>query len=203
LRPNTASPLAHRALRRVPSRIAHVLVLGVVATLLAACGGSSGTAAPTRTIAPLLPLTTPGPAASGDNGGSSSGPGGSVLTGPTGALCKAITTDEIASIFGSAVATTEGSDEDCSWTLQQLAVIDFRLEDKTSTDLGLRKTLFPGGRDVSGVGDGAYWASSVSVLYATHGGKTYAVQLVLFGTTDDQKNLDAATQVMLKAFSRI
>lgn len=227
MRADTAGPAALPTRRSARQLALSGVAVALVATLFAACGGGSPAATvnaslpalrplpPASSLGPLVssvpvatsapnataaPVATVAPSASEEAPASDAGSGPPVVTG--GAICRLVTVEEIAAIVGSTVSITEGDETSCTWTTGQFNGINLRLEQTGSTDIGSYKLAFPGGRDVPGIGDSAYWAPSVQVLYATYKGNTYAVQLVLFAG-DDAKNLQVATTILQKALSRI
>ena len=166
--------------------------IGLLAIAIAAC--SSGSAGPTSAGGPTAP-----------GGGQPTQPAQTQTSGGSGTLpCKAIEADVVAAVgktlgkgeYGDTCTFSFGGSGD---TAGSEGVVDVRLE--ASSDLGAVKKVFAGGDDVSGLGDTAYWASSVSVMYAVSKGHGFAVQLVLFGFTGDKKVL--ATTIMQSLLSHI
>lgn len=196
----SAFSVGRLARRRVASRGSASPAI-VAALIFAACssGGApaSGSGAPLRTSAPVV---TPGALTGAPSDEASSGP---TLAAATGELCKTVTSDEIASILGIPVITVEGDSKGCTWTTDKYSAVNLRIEHQTATDLAAQKIAFKDARDVSGIGDRAVWVPGATVLYSVYKGKVWAVQLVLFGTSDDLKDLATATAIMQKAFSRI
>ena len=204
----TASPAGTRPPRRPSAAASMAAALGLVVVLVAGCGGGTPAATAASTVpagagssASVAPLTSPAPSATeapdATDAGGNAGPSGAA-----GAMCRTLTLDEVGAIVGGTVTISEGSDTDCTWTTASFASINLRIEQGGSTDLKGQKLLFTDGRDITGVGERAFWAPSVTVLYAVYHGKVYAAQLVLF-TTDEAKSLEIATSVLQKALSRI
>lgn len=167
-----------------------VAPVALLAIVLAACGSGSGpTAAPGGATSAPGGQTQPAPTQPTGNGGG----GGSFP-------CAAIQADVVAAV-GKTLSKTDFTEADhCEYDFggtTDLAGIDGVInvrKEADSTDLSSVKLAFSGGDDVSGLGDAAYWAKGVSVMYAVFHGKTYAIQLVLFGTTSDTKAV--ATTIM-------
>jgi hypothetical protein len=61
------------------------------------------------------------------------------------------------------------------------------------------KAAFPGGDDVSGLGNAAYWAKDVHVMYSAFKGNVYVVQLVIFGTTNTPDQLKTMAGTIMEA----
>jgi hypothetical protein len=173
------------------SRLALVAFLALAA---AAC--SPGAAAPTGLpggatappiVVPTLPVT-------------------SINPGTANLPCAAMEAD-VTAARGKALQVREYVGDTCSYTFGDSpesplgGAILVRLENAGSTDFTAMKIAFPGGDDVSGLGDAAYWAPSPSVMYAAFHGNTYAVQLVLFDTVADPKGM--ATKTMEALLSRL
>jgi hypothetical protein len=155
--------------------------------LLAACSSSpaapAGGSAPATAAGATQAAATP---AGGGGGGASN-------------ICQLISAAEIGQIVGKTVATTEPGKNDCTWTLNDKSdppipiggAVTVRTEGNAS--LAGPKIAFPGGEDISGIGEQAYWTDGFSVLYFVKGGASYAVQLVLFNKADPRK--DYATKI--------
>jgi hypothetical protein len=133
-------------------------------------------------------------------GGPTSAPGGQQTqnTGGGGGTmpCAAIQT-VVSTAVGAPVTKTEFTGTKCEYdfggsgdTAGMGGVVDVRRELTGSTDLTAVKAGFPGGDDVSGLGDAAYWAKSVYVMYAVSHGSVYAVQTVLIDSSKDLKTME-------------
>ena len=201
----TASPAGTRTHRRPFVARGAFAAIGLLAVLVGGCGGGTPAATAATGGSGRSPSAAPvATASAGDteapdatDAGGNAGPSGAA-----GAMCKKVTLDEMKAIVGSAVTVSEGSDTECTWTTATFEAVNLRIEQGSSTDLTGQKLLFTDGRDIAAVGERAFWAPSVAVLYAVHRGKVYAAQLVLF-TTDEAKNLQITTSVLQKALSRI
>jgi hypothetical protein len=164
-------------------------VAGLLALAVAACSSGSPTTGPGGVT--QAPGATAAPT---QNGASGSFP------------CAAIQAD-VVSATGKTLAQTDFSIANhCEFKFGGTAdvagvdgVVNVRQE--AANNLDAVKLGFPGGDDVSGLGDAAYWAKSVSVLYSTFHGHTYAVQLVLFAVGTDEKTV--ATKIMQSLLAHV
>ena len=110
--------------------------------------------------------------------------------------CQAIQS-VVASAVGGTIAKTDFTSTKCEYDFGGTAdtagidgVVDV-LEVSGSADLTAVKLGFPGGDDVSGLGDAAYWAKSVYVMYAVSHGSVWAVQTVLIDASKDLKTMES------------
>lgn len=183
----TTSRLATRSIGQTRQLARAFIALMATATLFAACSGGT-------------PAASTGGGGGGASAQASSGTGGGAAG--TADMCKLVSADEVGAATNDKVTTTEGDARSCTWTLSKLNAVNLRIESDDASDFKGQKILFADGRDISGLGDRAFWGPSLAVLYAVYHGKTYAVQLVLFAN-DDAKNLASATAILQKALSRI
>lgn len=158
-----------------------VLLVALLAIVASACSsGSTPTSAGGATSAPGGQQTQN----SGGGGGNGSMP------------CAAIQS-VVGSAVGGTITKTDFTTTKCEFDFGGTAdtagmdgVVDVRREVTGSTDLSAVKLGFPGGDDVSGLGDAAYWAKSVYVMYAVSHGSVYAVQTVLIDASKDLKTME-------------
>lgn len=162
--------------------------------ILAACGSST---APTR-----APGSTPAPG--GTLGTATSAPNQP----PAGAsMCQVLTVEDVSRITGkpAVIGEAESGEDNCWFNVgaPDEIIPDYTLAFRTETgDLTGPKAGFPGGQDLSGIGDSAYWAPGATVLWFMRGGQTYALQFVLFGE-DDGDALAIAQQLAQAALARL
>lgn len=123
-------------------------------------------------------------------------------------LCDLVTIEEVQAATGRPAQVQVGLGEmHCAWdvgdpsALVPEMVIDFRF-DGAGTDLAGPRLAQPGGQDVAGIGDGAYWAPDVKILWFVRGGNTFAVQLVRT-SEDNTTALQIAQQIASAALSRM
>ena len=165
------------------------LILPLVALVAIVASGCSSSAAPTTgggaTSPPGAQPTAVAPTQSQGGGGSS------------GSMPCADIQSVVASAVGGTISKTDFTDTKCEYDFGGTAdtagmdgVVDVRKEVSGSTDLSAVKLGFPGGDDVSGLGDAAYWASSVYVMYAVSHGSVWAVQTVLIDASKDLKTME-------------
>lgn len=177
-------------------------VILVVLVVLAACGG-----APATTTRPAGAASAPAASTPDSGDGTATEPPAAA----GGRICDVLPASEVARVTGQPATLTPdqaADDEDsCSYNIgpaDELIpeyVVDFRLE-SAGTDLSGPKVAFSGGQDIAGVGDAAYWAPSVTVMWFVHRGNTYAIQFVLFGE-DDGDALAIAQQLAQAAIPRL
>ena len=121
-------------------------------------------------------------------------------------MCPLISGTDVATIVGMDLAETKPEGNWCTWTFTErrsgaipgiggTVIVRYENDDTTLT---LSKGAFPGGEDVS-IGDRAYWADDVSVLYVVKGGHVYAVQLILFDKAEPRKDMALAVAQLLLA----
>lgn len=182
-------------------------LIAFLSLAVAAC--SSSPAAPTNAPGVTTAPATSGPGATQPPAGATQPPTATVDPGggTSDLPCAAMEADVIAAA-GNTLATREFTTGACTYNFGDAAgvpglggVVSVRLELPGSTDMSSMKLAFPDGDDVSGLGDAAYWAKSVNVMYAAFKGNIYAVQLVLFDVTKDQKVI--AGTIMEALLSRI
>ena len=171
-------------------------LLSVVMLFIVACGGAaSPTQAPGSTPGPVV---TPGTAATA--------PGGNQPPAGT-AMCQTLTAEDVSRIAGKPafIVAEQSGQTNCSFNVGGADVIaaDYVLDFRSETgDLTSPKAGYPGGQDVSGVGDSAYWSPDADALWFMRGGQTYALQFVLFGD-DDGDALAIAQQLAQAALARL
>ena len=164
------------------------LIVPLIVLLALVASGCSSSAAPTTgggaTNPPGGQPTAAGPTQNQGGGGSGNMP------------CQAIQS-VVASAVGGTIAKTDFTSNKCEYDFGGTAdtagmdgVVDVRKEVSGSTDLSAVKLGFPGGDDVSGLGDAAYWAKSVYVMYAVSHGSVWAVQTVLIDASKDLKTME-------------
>ena len=168
-----------------------LLISALVVALVVACGG----------------------AAAPPNDGRTAGPGATAVTGnqppPAGGqdVCQILTTEDVERITGKP-ATPDNEDSDgteCDWNIGDPNEVlpDYFLSFRNDGgDLASAKLAFPEGQDISDIGDGAYWAPGVDVLWFQRGSDIYAVQFVLFGEEDGDA-LALARQLAQVALGRL
>lgn len=170
-----------------------VPLVGVLLLLLAACGGSTATTqAPGSSRAPAA---TTGSATTAPNPPAAA----------TG-FCELLTVQDVSRIAGKpAVLADDQTGDNCTINVGAGEagipdyVINFR---KESGDLSGPHAAFPGGQDLSGLGESAYWSPDAEALWFTRAGQTYTLQLVLFGD-DDGDELAIAQQLVQAALARL
>lgn len=172
-----------------------------LAMVVAACSSAPGAATPNASPGTTTPPGATAPAASTPPA-ASVGTGGAVLT----EMCPLISGTDVATIVGMDLAETKPEGNWCTWTFTErrsgaipgiggTVIVRYENDDTTLT---LSKGAFPGGEDVS-IGDRAYWADDVSVLYVVKGGHVYAVQLILFDKAEPRKDMALAVAQLLLA----
>ena len=168
-----------------------LLISTLVVALVVACGG----------------------AAAPPNDGRTAAPGATAVTGnqppPAGGqdVCQILTTEDVERITGKP-ATPDNEDSDgteCDWNIGDPNEVlpDYFLSFRNDGgDLASAKLAFPEGQDISDIGDGAYWAPGVTVLWFQRGSDIYALQFVLFGEEDGDA-LALARQLAQVALGRL
>jgi hypothetical protein len=164
-----------------------VALLVTALLLLAACTGAppqtqpTARATPAADTSPTAPgqATPPGQAASPGTGEQPPGSG----------MCALLPETEVSQIVGkpATVAEDQSSPSDCTYNVGDPAELipDYVFSVRTETgDFTGPKAAFPGGQDITGVGDAAYWAPSVTSLWFSRAGQMYVVQLILFSDED-------------------
>ncbi len=127
--------------------------------------------------------------------GDEDGGGGDDGDPTTANLCEVVSEDEIGEIAGQEVTETAEGETNCDWTLSQNNLITVRYEGTHDAGFEIGRQVCDEVEEVSGVGDEAIWCPGVSVLYFNTGGRTIAVQLVLFGDPVDRTELEIATEI--------
>lgn len=174
-------------------------IVPIVALLAVVVAGCSSSAAPTSGGGARNPpggqSTAAAPTQNSGDGGTSNLP------------CAAIQ-PVVVSAVGGTIGTTEFTANKCEYKFGGSAdtagidgVVDVRKELVGSTNLSAVKAGFPGGDDVSGLGDAAYWAKDVYVMYAVSHGSVWAVQTVLIDPTKDLKTME--TNIMQALLSNL
>lgn len=99
-------------------------------------------------------------------------------------LCAALSVDNVSAITGQPVTFDRdtASPDTCTCEVSAGSTsysIALRIEGDFD-DLASVKAAFADGEEIGGLGDGAYWAPAVSVLWFENGGQLFAVQLLAF-----------------------
>lgn len=188
------------------------------ALLLVACGGSaSGTPPASRTPA----ADSVSPVASDTEVPASASPSESIeseaasvsLPPPVSAsvaeedvargerLCALVPQATVQAAVGRPVTTVTPGRDGCNWEIDAGAGGGVELRAESGTiDEGPR-IAFPGGQDLTGIGQRAYYATDVSTLYFEHGGQLYAVQLVIIGDQTEAQEAQIARAIALAAIA--
>lgn len=164
----------------LPAHLRRSVWLTAIGAMLAlsACGGQPGAAAPDDN------------AGGGDAGGNQGGNGGG-----GGELCSIVSEGEIGQIAGGSVTTTELTDTDCSYTLDETELVNVRYESSYDPNLETARLICDDAEDVSGVGDMALWCPGLNVLYFNKGSSSLAVQLVYVMDEPSRPEKDIATDI--------
>ena len=177
------------------------VLLAALALAVAACGGAAqpgggGTA------------TQASGGGTATDAATDAGGGGDTQLGQR--LCGLVPVAEVQTLVGGAEVTAEPETNGCQFNIAGSIMggspepglgggIHVRREGGT-IDAGPR-VAFPGGQDIPGIGDKAYWAPDANVLYFERGGETYAVQLVLLGDETPEQSLEIARAIATRVAS--
>ncbi len=126
-----------------------------------------------------------------DNGGGDDP--GDVVAGAGGELCSILTEQDITTIAGAEVTSSELNEGDCNFTIEETSLINVRYESSFDPNLETARLICDDAEDVE-VGDDAIWCPGVSVLYFNKGDRSVAVQLV-FLTDAPNEAKDVATEI--------
>ena len=186
-------------------RVSRVLPLLAVlmAAIVAACGGAPAGATGTAGAGTQAPLSTTPAAATGAPDKTEEPVATNAATAGTGdggAFCALITKEEMQAVVGAEVTEQDSTAAGCTYEFRggMGGAVDIRTD--PTDDLDTLKTVFPGGQDVPGLGDRAYWAPTVSVLGIIKGGRSLTVQLIIIPKPADP--LGVATKIAQIALPR-
>jgi hypothetical protein len=198
--------------------------LAAICLAIAACSSGAGSPAPATSSAPrdpapsvALPTVDAPSVAVPTQGGTIEPPEPTEPSdgnGTTSVLpCEALAAD-VSAALGSerTVGDTVLEAEGCTYNLSEPGpdsvpglggIVNVRLEEEGNTDMTILKSIWPeGAEDLTGIGDAAFWAPEVDVLYAVKNGNIYAVQLVIMGEAiADPKAV--TTSIMRALFAKI
>jgi hypothetical protein len=119
---------------------------------------------------------------------------GDVVAGAGGELCSILTEQDITTIAGADVTSSELNEGDCNFTIEETSLINVRYESSFDPNLETARLICDDSEDISGIGDQAIWCPGVSVLYFNKGDRSVAVQLV-FLTDAPNEAKDVATEI--------
>jgi hypothetical protein len=128
-----------------------------------------------------------------DDDGGADDPG-EVVTGAGGELCSILTEQDITTIAGAEVTSSELAEGDCNFTIDETSLINVRYESAFDPNLETARSICDDAEEISGVGDQAIWCPGVSVLYFNKGDRSVAVQLV-FLTDAPREAKDVASEI--------
>lgn len=190
----------HLATKPPRSPVAGVALAFVM--IVAACGatpGAGSSGAPARSAAGGNPSVVGSTPVGGTHQAGGGQPAASSVGGAAGVptdMCAVVSGQDVAVIVGKDLAETKPEGDWCTWDFTDKKAgsikgiggsVIVRYEDDDTT-LGITKTAFPNGEDVS-IGDGGYWTDGLSVLSVAKGGHVYDVQLILFDKADPRKEM--------------
>lgn len=132
----------------------------------------------------------------GDDDGGEGGEG-------AGEVCDIISEAEIEGITETDVTETVTTSNSCNWTIGEFSVIDVRDEGTFDDSLEVHRQICEDEEDVSGVGEEAIWCEGITLLYFNDGGRTMAVQLVLFEGELERDPLEVATDIAQLVVDRL
>ena len=186
------------------SRLVSGALAIVAIALLSGCVSVTGPSAPTA--APTQAGPGPTPAGPVQTNAPLQTPGEQ----PSGNICHIVTLDELSAAAGGTRAVL-GEDYDqegqCNWDvgeLNEIGVPDAFVNLRGDFGIALEeaRTTWPGGEELE-IGEDAYWAPDINVLYFKKGGRVYAVQVVN-GIADEEIDFrDLAIGVATVAASRL
>lgn len=173
-------------------RLPKVVMLGLVAVIVLACGGVKIPSIPPIPSIPSIPTFPPGviptPA-----------PGSSVDT--TTGMCRLLSAAEVGAVMGAAVTITEGTSDSCTYTAAQtFATINVRTE---TGDLTAARFLM--GDTAKEITIGQYPGLSGTfmgspLVYAQRGNDQLVLQGILVGS--DEASVAKVVQLATTAASR-
>lgn len=118
-------------------------------------------------------------------------------------LCNLVTPAEVQDATGATLEEPPREEPDaCTWNLEELQFINLRIESRSDPDLQGARAAWPEGEDVPDLGDRAYWAPEVEVLYVVKSGVTVAVQLGLTDVSTSEAR-DVAEELVRTALDRL
>lgn len=127
-----------------------------------------------------------------DNTGGGTGGGGG---GGGGDLCSILGEGEVAELVGGAVTTSELSDDNCNYTIEETSLVNVRYESAFDPNLATAHMICDDGEEISGIGDQALWCPSINVLYFNKGDRSVAVQLVFIMDDPSRELKDIASDI--------
>ena len=118
-------------------------------------------------------------------------------------LCNLVTPAEVEDATGARLEDPPREEPDnCTWNLEELQFINLRIESRSDPDLQGARAAWPEGEDVPNLGDRAYWAPEVEVLYVVKSGVTVAIQLGLTDVSTSEAR-DVAEELVRTALDRL
>lgn len=117
-------------------------------------------------------------------------------------LCNLVTAEEVEEATGATLEEVRKEPDNCTWNLEELQFINLRIESRSDPDLQGARAAWPEGEDVPNLGDRAYWAPEVEVLYVVKSGVTVAVQLGLTDVSTSEAR-DVAEELVRTALDEL